>query len=125
MVVLKNVILGSLFLMTRFIFEQATIDRLNEIKRQGFNLYTLINMFYRRTKLRLNIPDAVVMRVCDSFEKYKPKEPFPYFMRVLKAESEQHFAALQGKHDDPEEINEEGLKKMKELLSSINMEGNV
>lgn len=112
--------------MSELVFEQATIDRLNEIKKQGFNLYTLINKFYRISKLRVNIPDTVILKLCDSFEKHKPRDPFPYFMGVLKGESEQYFSELNEKKGkevkkEPKKVNKAGLEQVKKLLGAIKM----
>jgi len=69
---------------------------MDEVYRAGFNIYALIG----KVKKRLNwpqkrrFPDDVILRICAQYRDSKPviSEHWPWFLRVLKAESEAYYA---------------------------------
>lgn len=68
---------------------QAALD---EVFKQGFNIYALMGQFKKQSKLREPIPDEVLLAVCESFKKNKPTDHWPYFKKVLLEESRNYFA---------------------------------
>jgi hypothetical protein len=64
---------------------------LKKIKNEGFNIYALINKLKEAIHQPKDwqFPDDVLLRVCAAYEqdKVKIKEPWPWFLKVMKAEN--------------------------------------
>lgn len=69
---------------------------LDLVLKDGFNIYKLINKARKQLKWteNQNFPNEVILGVCASYHKDKDKikDPFPWFMVVLRKESEAYFA---------------------------------
>lgn len=67
---------------------------LAECKEQGFNVWPMIAIFKRRSKLKPEIPDEVIQEVCKEYlnRKGQIRADFPYFLTVLKRKSSDFFA---------------------------------
>lgn len=67
---------------------------LKSLKDQGINLWPMLHVFKRRSKLSVEIPDEVVQAVCIEYKKrgHIVKSGFPYFLTVLKRKSKEYFA---------------------------------
>jgi len=81
---------------------QPVDKALESLKKQvhdkGFNISVLINRFkkdQRARKVTYAVPDEVYIAVCETVLKTdlsRIKSNYPYFMRILKAKSEEFFA---------------------------------
>lgn len=63
-------------------------------KAHGFNIYALMNRFYKQSKLNRRLPEEVLLGILNSYwqNKDRVKDPWPYFITTLKERSAQHFA---------------------------------
>ena len=91
---------------------------LDGVFKSGFNIYKLINKAKKQLKWtkEQHFPDEVILGVCAAYhkEKDKIKEPFPWFMVVLRKESEAYFAARNiAEH---QKIKERGVMSLAEIL---------
>jgi hypothetical protein len=91
------------------------------VYNEGFNIYQLINKFKKDAKWRKdeNIPDEVLIKICEQYRKDKDRirEPYPWFIKVLKMESSAYFARAnveQGK-----KFKKEGIGRMADILKQI------
>lgn len=98
-----------------------TKELLDSVYNEGFNIYQLINKFKKDAKWRKdeNIPDEVLIKICEQYRKDKDRirEPYPWFIKVLKMESSAYFARAnveQGK-----KFKKEGIGKMADILKQI------
>lgn len=75
-------------------FNEKTNSYIKAVKDCGLNLYPLLGIFKKRSKLREPLPDEVVQAVCVEYLKRADKvdKSFPYFITVLKAKSHEYFA---------------------------------
>lgn len=75
-------------------YSDKTEEMLKSLKERGFNLWPMIHIFKRRSKLAVEIPDEVVQAVCIEYAKRGSvvRSGFPYFLTVLKRKSEEYFA---------------------------------
>ena len=75
-------------------YSREVILLMTEVKKEGLNIWAMLGLFKRRSKLKPDIPDEVIKKVCLQYLHYKEKidNSFPYFLQVLKRESEQYFA---------------------------------
>ncbi len=66
-------------------------------KEQGFNLWPMLAIYKKRSKLKPEIPDKVIQAVCVEYLKRAGslRADFPYFLEVLKRKSQEYFAAQQ------------------------------
>lgn len=94
-------------------------DRLNRVHERGFNVSQMINQFKNESKLIIAIPDSVLEKVCEAFDKYKPIKPYPYFKRVLKGECEKYCIQLQKDGCKIGEVNKKGIDRIRELIKGI------
>lgn len=64
---------------------------LNKISKNGLNIYTLINKLKKQMSMPkdFQFPEEVLLGVCRSYEHDKAKidKPWPWFVRVIKAET--------------------------------------
>lgn len=75
-------------------YNETTELLLAECKEQGFNIWPMIAIFKRRSKLSPEIPDEVIQEVCKEYmnRKGQIRADFPYFLMVLKRKSSDYFA---------------------------------
>jgi hypothetical protein len=100
-------------------------EALESVYNQGFNIYQLINKFKKDAKWRKgeNIPDDVLVKICQQYEKDKGRisQPYPWFIKVLKMESSAYFAQLNIKQG--EQFKKEGIGRMADILKQITGQG--
>jgi len=62
---------------------------LRKLYDHGFNIYQLINRVKTRLKRKEDFPEQVLLGVCAAYWKEPAKitKPWPWFIRVLEAES--------------------------------------
>jgi len=69
---------------------------MDEVYRSGFNIYALVGKVKKRLRWdsKRKFPDKVILRVCAEYKTCKPaiKEHWPWFVKVLKAQSEAYYA---------------------------------
>lgn len=69
---------------------------LDSICDEGFNIYQLINRFKKEAGWSddMQLPDEVIVKVCMQYKRDKDKigRPYPWFIKVLKMETEAYFA---------------------------------
>jgi hypothetical protein len=72
----------------------ATKVALDKIYQDGLNIYSLINKLKKESKVGAEIPEVVLLAVCESYWKSKPKikEDWAWFQRVLVAEWQKYNA---------------------------------
>lgn len=82
---------------------------------QGFNIYALLGRFKKESKLKPDIPDEVVMAICNEHVKYKDqiKNQWPWFLKVLTMKSHEYFANQNIRE------HEENKKQQPTLLAEI------
>ena len=70
-----------------------TESLLSEVKAKGFNVWAMLGLFKRRSKLREPIPDEVIQAVClEYLERHDEiNQSFPYFLVVLERKSKEYF----------------------------------
>lgn len=84
-------------------WNKKTLDYIKNVKDAGFNLWPMIGLFKKRSKLSEPIPDEVIQAVCLEYMKRVDsiERSFPYFLAVLKAKSRDYFAKENiRKHDE-------------------------
>lgn len=78
---------------------KALLTALNGILSQGLNIYALINRLKKDIgqPKEWHFPEEVLLRVCKAYEQDKGKidKPWPWFVKVIKAESAMYFAQQQ------------------------------
>lgn len=76
-------------------FSEGFIKKADEAKTKGFNIYQLMNRFYKESKLAEKLPEAVFSAVLDEFNLRGEvvKDHWPYFIKVLENKSAVHFAS--------------------------------
>lgn len=73
--------------------QNETVKLLEECKQKGFNMYPLIGLYRKRSKLAPKIPETVIKEVCLEYLRNKPvRADFPYFLAVLKNKTRNYFA---------------------------------
>lgn len=62
---------------------------MSEVKEQGLNIWAMLAIFKRRSKLSPQIPDDVIQAICGEYLNRKGtlRADFPYFLEVLKRKS--------------------------------------
>lgn len=75
----------------------ALRDKLAKVYQSGFNIYSLINTFIKKSKINTQIPEVVLISVCDYYiiKKSIVKKSWPYFYKVLVKKSEEYCANQQ------------------------------
>ena len=98
-----------------------TKEALEDVYKQGFNIYQLINKFKKDAKWRKdqNIPDEVLIKICGQYQKDKDsiREPYPWFIKVLKMESASYFANKN--IAEGERYKKEDAQSLAEILRQI------
>jgi len=102
-----------------------TKELLDSVYKQGFNIYQLINKFKKDAgwSKDQNIDEDVLIKICDQYQKDKGKihQPYPWFIRVLRMESEAYFANKNV--EEGESLKNENTGSMADILRHI-QEGN-
>lgn len=94
---------------------------LEKVFNDGFNIYELINMAKKQFgwgKEKV-FPDEVLLGICNSYykDKTKIKDRFPWFLVVLRKESESFFAKQNIKeHND---TKKQGVMSLAQILKGI------
>lgn len=82
---------------SKTIHSRCFVDKAGFAKSKGFNIFQMTNRFYKQSKLREQLPESVLEAVLDEFigrnGNASVNDPWPYFLTVLKEQSERHFAA--------------------------------
>lgn len=67
---------------------------MEEVKRKGFNIWAMVNLYRKRSRLQPQIPDEVLQGVCMEYLKRSDtiREQFAYFLVVLSMQTQKHFA---------------------------------
>lgn len=67
---------------------------MQECKENGLNIWAMLHIFKRRSKLSPEIPDEVIQEVCKEYmnRKGQIRADFPYFLMVLKRKTSDYFA---------------------------------
>lgn len=69
-------------------------EKLGQVYKNGLNIYALITKFWKQARLTEPLPEPVLLAVCEQYFKQKQfiRNEWPWFIKVLKAESEKFFA---------------------------------
>ena len=75
-------------------YTQKLLKKMLFVKDNGFNIFAMLHLFRKRSKLNQEVPEEVVSLVCDEYIKNHDsiKKDFPYFLQVLKKQSGLYFA---------------------------------
>lgn len=67
---------------------------MEQCKERGLNIWAMLAIFKRRSRLAPAIPDEVIQAVCVEYMKRigTIRADFPYFLEVLKRKSREYFA---------------------------------
>lgn len=89
---------------------------LKTVTKLGFPIYALIGRYRKVSRLKPEIPCEVIIRVCNQYVKYKDSihNQWPWFLRVLKAETEQYMAEQNVR--ESAEFKKPGLLSLSEIL---------
>jgi hypothetical protein len=92
-------------------YSKEFIYKAEKAKEFGFNIYQMIGFFYKQSKLREKLPEAALILVLNEvLNRHEVvKDPFPYFLTVLKSKSGQYFSGR----------NQEESNKIKNQPSSL------
>jgi len=76
-------------------FSESFHKKAKQAEQYGFNIYMLINTFYKKSKLIEQLPEKMLATVLDEVIHRNSQicDPFPYFMKVLKEKSCEHFSS--------------------------------
>jgi hypothetical protein len=100
---------------------EKTQQLLDSVYKQGFNIYQLINKFKKDAKWRKdeNIPDEVLINICQQYEKDKGRirDPYPWFIKVLKMESASFFANRNV--EESKKFKQQGIGRFADILKQI------
>lgn len=75
-------------------FSREFVQKAEAAKGLGFNIYQLTGKFYKTSKVCEKLPEDVLDSVLDEVIKRHEhiKDPFPYFLTVLKSKSSEYFS---------------------------------
>lgn len=66
---------------------------LAEVKKKGFNIYSMINTYKKRSRISVEIPEEVIYSVAECYLNSPPKkDDFGYFLKVLELQTKSHFS---------------------------------
>lgn len=88
-------------------YTQHTLSKMNSVKELGFNIFAMLHLFRKRSKLNQEVPNDVVSAVCDEYLRRHRliRKDFPYFLQILERKTREYFAM--------KEVNE--AKRIKNL----------
>lgn len=83
-------------------YEAETEFLMTECKERGLNIWAMLAIFKRRSKLAPKIPDEVIQEVCKEYIKRAGtiRSDFPYFLEVLNRKSREYFATKNQKEHE-------------------------
>ena len=75
-------------------YAQETEILMADCKKQGFNVWPMLALFKRRSRLNTNVPDEVIQSMCKEYlgRMREIRADFPYFLKVLENKSREYFA---------------------------------
>lgn len=78
-------------------YSEETEKMIASCKDQGLNLWPMLAIFKKRSKLKPEIPEPVIRAICLKYSKRAGtlRADFPYFLEVLKRKSREYFATQQ------------------------------
>ena len=100
-------------------YTPETESLLSEVKAKGLNVWGMLGLFKKRSKLRHPIPDEVIQSVClEYLERHDEiNQSFPYFLVVLERKSKEYFgrqSEVEGQRYKKEPL---GIKNIMQELS--------
>jgi len=97
--------------------EKTNKELLAEVKKKGINIYMLLNLYKKRSKLRVDIPEEVIHSLCTAYlENDRPiRSDFPYFLQMLKKKTEEYFS----KQNENESIKRHKTGRKERVPESI------
>ena len=74
-------------------YSEPTERLMAEVKARGLNIWAMLAIFKKRSRLAPQIPDEVIQAVCLEYLSNKRiiKLDFPYFLQVLTRKSREYF----------------------------------
>lgn len=95
---------------------KAAFDKL---LNDGFNIYSLLNRLKKESKVGAEVPEEVLLRVCDSYWKNKPKKAWPWFTTAITQEWQAYNARLH--EQESETIDKRGpiASSLKGIMKGI------
>jgi len=102
-------------------YSKAFIEKAKIVNDGGVNIYALIGRYYKQSKLNKPLPEEVMMGVLDEFIKRNEivREPFPYFLQVLKSKSEMHFANKNQAENNEYKKQRANVSVMRDILKGM------
>ena len=75
-------------------YTDKTKALLKAVYEKKFNIYAMLNLFKKRSKLKPEIPESVIQEVCLQYLSMSADvdNTFPYFLKVLKMKTAEYFA---------------------------------
>lgn len=75
-------------------YTEETETLMEVVKKRGLNIWAMLAIFKRRSKLAPKIPDEVIQEICKEYLKRTGtiRSDFPYFLMVLQRKSRDYFA---------------------------------
>lgn len=91
-------------------YTEKTERMVQMVKDTGFNIWAMLGLYRKRSKLKPQIPDDVVQGVCMEYlsKQGKIRSDFPYFLTILEKKSHAYFAKQN--IDEHERIKREPVK---------------
>ena len=78
-------------------YDEPTERLIAECKQRGFNMWPMLAIFKKRSKINQDIPNEVISEICKEYLKMTRtlNADFPYFLKVLENKSREYFAKQQ------------------------------
>lgn len=75
-------------------YKESTLDLMDQVNKTGFNIFAMIHLFRKKSKINCEIPEPVIKSVCLEYFKRQEKvnKTFPYFLMVLKEQTCRYLA---------------------------------
>ena len=69
-------------------------EALKAANQSGINVYAMLNLYKKRSKISVEIPQEVILGVCNQIVANKKTilSPFPYFLMVLEQETKKYIS---------------------------------
>lgn len=100
-------------------FSEDFVKKADEAKKRHFNIYQLMNRFYKESKLAEKLPEGVFSAVLDEFNLRggAVRDHWPYFIKVLENKSAVYFASKNIK--ESEEFKKKPALSIGEIMARI------
>ena len=74
--------------------ENETKKIMEQVYKNGLNIYALINRLKKQCKIPKDFPDEVIIEVCKEYQRYKKSigNQWAWFTRVMVVKSREYFA---------------------------------